>query len=145
MDKITIIVPVYNAENTIERCLASFISNRDYIQEVILVNDRSTDRTFEKIDQFKPFLNIRVINNTGNKGPGPGRKTGLLEAYTDWITFVDADDCLTPNSLYYVFKELKQYPEVVLFHTQSIYYETGLFNKDAVSHSDFSCGAGTYD
>ena len=42
----SIIVPVYNAEKTLERTLASFISNKEYIQEVILVNDGTTDNTF---------------------------------------------------------------------------------------------------
>lgn len=144
MDKITIIVPVYNAENTIERCLASFISNRDYIQEVILVNDRSTDRTFEKIDQFRTFFDIRVINNEGNKGPGPGRKTGLLAAATEWITFVDADDCLTASSLAYVAKQIDKHPNIVLLHTQTTYYESGVFVKENVAHSDYSCGGNFY-
>ena len=144
MDKITIIVPVYNAENTIERCLASFISNRDYIQEVILVNDRSTDRTFEKIDQFRQFFDIRVIDNEGNKGPGPGRKTGLLAATTEWITFVDTDDCLTPSSLYYVNKKIKEQPNLLLLHTQTTYYESGNFVKENVTHSDYSCGGNFY-
>lgn len=144
MDKITIIVPVYNAENTIERCLASFISNRDYIQEVILVNDRSTDRTFEKIDQFRTFFDIRVIDNEGVQGPGPGRKTGMLAANTEWITFVDADDCLTPNSLSYVAKQIDENPEIVLLHTQTVYYESGNFVKEHTTHSDLSCGGNFY-
>ena len=145
MDKITIIVPVYNAENTIERCLASFISNREWIQEVILVNDRTTDNTFSKIDNFKQFFNIRVINNEGNKGPGPGRKTGLLAANSTWITFVDADDCLTPSSLRYVMQQLQNFKEIILLHTQTIYYESGNFVKEHVNHSDYSCGGNFYN
>lgn len=144
MKDITIIVPVYNAENTIERMLASFISNKDFIYEVILVNDRSTDNAFDKIEPFKQFFDIRVIDNEGNKGPGPARKTGVLAAESEWITFVDADDCLTPNSLYYVRGELTTNSNTLLMHTMTIYYENGVFIKENVEHSDGSCGGNFY-
>ena len=53
MKYMSIVIPVYNAEKTIERTLASLISNKDFIKEVILVDDRSYDKTFSKIDNFK--------------------------------------------------------------------------------------------
>ena len=144
MKDISIIVPIYNAEDTIERLLASFISNKNYIKEVILVNDRSTDNTFEKIENFKSFFDIQVINNEGEKGPGPGRKTGLLKAKGKWVTFVDADDCLTPNSLYYVSKQLEN-EFIALLHTQTIYYESGSFEKEDIDFCDNSCGGNFYN
>lgn len=144
MNKFSIIVPVYNAEKTIERLLASFISNKDYIREVILVNDRSDDDTFSKIEIFKNFFDIRVINNQGNRGPGPARKTGILAAQGEWITFVDADDCLTPSSLYYINKEINEQKDIVLLHTQSIFYESGSFNLEHIDYSDGSCGGNFY-
>ena len=77
MIQFSVIVPVYNAEKTIERTLASFISSKDYIQEVILIDDGSTDNTFEKIDYFEHFFDIVVVENDKNKGPGPSRRAGL--------------------------------------------------------------------
>lgn len=142
MKNITVIIPVYNAESTIERTLASLISNKEYIQDVILVDDRTTDNTFDKIDNFKPFFNITVLKNTGEKGPGPARKTGLLYAKTEWITFLDADDCLTPNSLRYVDERLDD--DIVLLHCKTIYYESGIFNQDTISFCDMSCGGNFY-
>lgn len=144
MKDITIIVPVHNAENTIERMLASFISNKDFIHEVILVNDRTTDKTFSKIKNFKKFFKMKVIDNKGNKGPGPARKAGILAAKSKWVTFVDADDCLTPNSLYYVQKQLSENDNTVLLHTMTIYYESGNFVAENVEHSDYSCGGNFY-
>lgn len=145
MKNISIIVPVYNAEKTIERTLASFISNKDYIKEIILVNDRSTDNTFDKIENFKSFFDIKIIDNTGEKGPGPGRKTGLLAATGEWITFVDADDCLTPNSLHYVAQQLALYSDLALLHCETIYYEIGNFDhNEGVHHDDTSCGGNFY-
>ena len=86
MKDITIIVPVHNAENTIERMLASFISNKDFIHEVILVNDRTTDKTFSKIKNFKKFFKIKVHDNKGNNGHGPARKAGILAAKRTLVT-----------------------------------------------------------
>lgn len=141
----SVVVPVYNAEKTIERTLASFISNKDYIHEVILVNDGTDDFTFDIIEPFRRFYNIKVISNTCGKGAGLARKTGLLEATGDWITFVDSDDCLTPTSLMYVYKELQENDNVVLLHSQTIYYESGSFDSATISHSDLSCGGNFYD
>ncbi len=144
MKKFSIIIPVYNAEKTIARTLASLISNKDFIHEVIIVNDRSTDNTLKEVEKFKSFLNIKVIDNKGNQGPGPGRKTGILEATGEWITFLDADDCLTSSSLYYVDYVLNQETKIVLLHCQSLYYESGNFQADRIGHSDFSCGGNFY-
>lgn len=144
MKYMSIVIPVYNAEKTIERTLASLISNKDFIKEVILVDDRSYDKTFSKIDNFKTFFDIKIINNEGKDGPGPARKTGILAATGEWIVFVDADDCLTANSLYYVDKKIQENPEMVLLHTQTIYYESGNFNPEHIAYAINSCGGNIY-
>ena len=144
MKYMSIVIPVYNAEKTIERALASLISNKDFIKEVILVNDRSTDNTFSKVENFKSFFDIKVIDNQGNKGPGPARKTGILAAIGEWLMFVDADDCLTANSLYYIDKKIQENSEMVLLHTQTIYYESGSFNPEHIDFAINSCGGNVY-
>ena len=145
MKDISIIIPIYNAEDTIERVLASLISNKNFIKEVILVNDRTTDTTFDKIEIFKSFFDLKVIDNQGEKGPGPARKTGILAATSKWITFIDADDCLTPNSLCYINQILETEPHLILLHTKTIYYEIGSFNQEHIEFSDNSCGGNFYN
>ena len=140
----TIIIPVFNAERTIERTLASFISNKDYIAEVIIVDDYCTDNTINKITSFQQFFPIKILKNEGSHNPGKARKVGMLAASTDWITFVDADDCLTPSSLYYVYEQINKYEDIKILHTQTIYYESGSFNKDSISRMDNSCGGNFY-
>lgn len=142
MGNISVIIPVYNGEKTIGRALASLISNRDYITEVIVVDDGSTDNTLECISEFKPHLNI-VIKSIPNGGPGLARTEGIRLATGEWITFLDADDCLTASSLRYVSNELHD-PKLVLLHTMTIYYESGNFVKENVEHSDGSCGGNFY-
>lgn len=144
MKYISVIIPVLNATNTIERALASLISNKDFIKEVIIIDDGTTDDTFDKIDIFKSFYEIKVIKNPGEKGPGPARRAGILEATGDWITFLDADDCIIPSAFRYVTKELFKYDNIVLLYAKTIYYETGSFDNTTIHYSDNSCGGSFY-
>lgn len=141
----SVIIPVYNGERTIARVLASLISSRDYIHEVIVVDDHSEDKTLDLIDDFNSFFPMTVMSSDGYHNPSVARKTGLFIASGKWVTFVDADDCLTPSSLRYVKEQIDSYDEsLVLLHTQTIYYESGSFVADNVGHADNSCGGNFY-
>lgn len=138
----SIVIPVYNGEKTIQRTLASLISSKDYIKEIIIVDDHSADTTIQKAHVFDKLLPITILKSDGFHNPGLARKTGLLYARGEWITFVDADDCLTPSSLRYVIQQLED--STILLHTQSIYYESGNFDVEDIGHSDLSCGGNFY-
>lgn len=138
----SVIIPAHNAGKTIVRTLASLISNKDQILEVILVNDRSIDNTVAQARKFKDVLPLKIIKNKGEHNPGAARKMGLLVAQGEWVTFVDADDCLTASSLRYVEQHLSD--DLVLLYCQSIYYETGTFKPEDICHSDESCGGNFY-
>jgi len=142
----SIIIPVYNGEKTIERTLASLVSNKEYIKEVVIIDDCSTDNTSNIIRRFENcgFFDIKYRRNENRIGPGPSRGIGINNASGKWITFVDADDCLTASSLRYVYDNVVDRDELVLLHTQSIYYESGTFNSDNVDFSDTSCGGNFY-
>ena len=139
----SVIIPVYNGEKTIGRTLASLISNKKWIHEVIVVDDHSRDNTIEEVEKYSDVFPITILTSEGFHNPGVARKTGLLSATGEWITFVDADDCLTPSSLRYVAKYLDE-ENLVLLHTQTIYYESGSFVPDDIGHSDYSCGGNFY-
>lgn len=143
----SIIIPVYNGEKTIERTFASLISNLKYIKEVIVIDDASTDKTKSIIDKYSKngFLPIIYIKNKKNVGAGRSRKIGIEAAKSEWITFVDADDCLTPNSLKYVHDLITDNPNLKILHCQTIYYESGTFNADSINYSDTSCGGNFYN
>ena len=91
---ISIIVPVYNTEKYIERCLDS-IMKQDYPNfEVILVNDGSTDESGIIIQKYKEkYKNISYIKQE-NKGVGAARNAGIKVAKGDYISFVDSDDLI---------------------------------------------------
>jgi len=86
--KISILIPAYNEENSIDSCLASIISN-DYIdKEIIVINDASSDRTYEKV---KNFDDVILLNNKKNEGITKAIKSGIKIAKGDIIVKIDAD------------------------------------------------------
>lgn len=97
--KISVIVPVYNIEGYIERCLKS-IQKQTYPRfEVIIIDDGSTDNSLLLCQKFaKKYRNFRVINQK-NQGLSTARNTGIKQATGDFLAFVDGDDEILPNFL----------------------------------------------
>ncbi len=95
---ISIIIPAYNAEKTIERAVNSVLCNRsaDFSIEIIVINDGSTDLTPEICNRLSEEKGIRVIH-TENHGTAAARGIGIREAKGDYIGFVDSDDWIEPN------------------------------------------------
>lgn len=92
MRKISVVVPAYNAENTIERCILSILNQTHKELEVIVVNDGSTDNT-EKIINKMICNDCRIkLINIPNGGVSHARNKGIDNASGDYITFVDSDD-----------------------------------------------------
>lgn len=93
--KLSIIIPVYNTEKYISRCLDTIICNQAMAFEIIIINDGSTDKSDriirEYIAQHKKH-NIRYINLDNNEGVGNARNIGLSVANGEYISFIDSDD-----------------------------------------------------
>ncbi len=91
--KISVIIPVYNAETTIERCLGHMFSQERPPEETILIDNNSSDRSVELIKEFiHSHSNCNIIlEHESKKGPGAARNKGLLKATGDIIAFTDAD------------------------------------------------------
>lgn len=101
--KVSVIVPCYNAERFLERCIDSILSQTIGLSymEIILVNDASTDGTKEKLEQYEKQYpdQILVIHCEQNGKQGTARNIGLQYASGEYVTFVDADDAIAPNML----------------------------------------------
>ncbi len=90
---VSVIVPLYNAEKFIRRCVSSIEKNYKNNVEIIIINDASTDRSIDAINELKKeYKNIILLNNSNNKGAGYSRNQGIKVAKGDFIQFVDADD-----------------------------------------------------
>lgn len=99
MQKISIIIPAYNCESTIQRCLTSILKQNYKNYEIVIVNDGSTDNTFGVLSRFCKEYKMIKIYNKDNSGPGIARKYGLDRANGDYVIFIDADDYIDSNML----------------------------------------------
>ena len=97
MKKVSIIIPVYNVEGYLIKCIQSIVKQTYSNIEIILINDGSTDESgsiCKKMEEI--YYNIKVINQN-NKGVSAARNAGLKESVGDYIMFVDPDDWCEPN------------------------------------------------
>lgn len=99
MAKVSVIVPVYNTEKYLCKCLNSLLGQTLSDIEIILVDDASTDKSLDILlaYQEKNPQKIKVIKNSQNAGPAKARNIGLDLASGEYIGFVDSDDFITPN------------------------------------------------
>ena len=97
--KVSIIVPLFNAEKFAKRCIESVLMQTFKNYELILIDDGSKDKTGEICDKYaEKDTRIKVIHKN-NGGVSSARNTGLDMAKGEWITFLDADDWIEPNFL----------------------------------------------
>ena len=96
--KLSIIIPVYNKEKTLIKCLDSITSFTEDCIEIILVDDCSTDNSVQTIQNYKD-PRIKLITLPENKGTYYARKTGVQHAIGDYTFFVDPDDYIDSHIL----------------------------------------------
>ena len=101
MSKVSVIVPVYNAEKYLREAIESVLNQTYTDFELLLINDRSTDKSKEICEEYskKDERIILLENDTENHGPGPTRNIGLDNATGDFIYFMDADDWIDKSLL----------------------------------------------
>ena len=133
MAKISVIVPVYNAEKYLSKCIDSIINQTFKDIEIILINDGSTDRSIEICKSYKEkYDNIRFISQS-NKGVSAARNLGIDNAVGEYISFVDADDWITDDMYGRLYKKVKdENADLAIYNCtlekndETIYKETGV-------------------
>lgn len=96
--ELSVIVPLYNAEKTLPKCLTSIQSNRNINLEIILVDDESTDKTMELCEKYScNDSRIKVLQKK-NGGVASARNSGLEIATGTYVTFMDQDDWIEKNA-----------------------------------------------
>lgn len=109
---LSIVIPVYKTEKTIERCIESIISQNYQDFEIILVDNGSPDHCPAICDAIaRKYRFVKVLHQE-NSGLSEARNAGIKKATGEYITFVDSDDELAPNTLLPLMKELKENPYV---------------------------------
>lgn len=100
MPFISFIVPVYNIRKYLPACVESIISQPCNDWEIILVDDNSNDGSGPLCDQYATQdKRIKVIHLAANKGPGSARNEGIVQAYGDYVFFLDGDDTIAHGEL----------------------------------------------
>lgn len=97
-DKISIIVPVYNVENFLSKCLDSLINQTYKCLEIICVNDGSSDHSMEILEEYSNKDNRIKVISQNNMGLSDARNVGLFNSTGDYIMFVDSDDWIDLNT-----------------------------------------------
>lgn len=97
---VSVIIPVYNGSKFIDECLNSLIAQKTSCQyEIIIVDDGSTDDTFDIAKRWELKDSKIVLVTQANQGPSAARNTGILKSIGDYVLFVDIDDVVSP---YYI-------------------------------------------
>lgn len=109
---LSIIIPVYNVEKTLDRCVESVLQQDIKDMEVILVDDGSPDSCGEMCERLAlKDERIRVIHKQ-NGGLSSARNAGLQIAKGEYVTFVDSDDYILPDTYCRLIKKLSEYPDI---------------------------------
>jgi len=121
----SIIMPLYNKDAYVERSLNSVLSQSFQDWELIVVNDGSTDRSFDIASEAIERDGRCRITNQANCGVGSARNNGVAESKGEFLCFLDADDWWETSFLEEMDKFIKEYPDAGIYATNYIYYKPG--------------------
>lgn len=131
--KTTVIIPAYNAEKFIAEALDSVFQQTRLPDEVIVVDDCSTDATRDVAARFP----VRILSTTANSGHAAARNVGIAAATGDVIAWLDADDYFEPRHLEIVCGLLDRYPEASI-----AFSGVRLFGERSGGWTGFPCSGG---
>ncbi len=131
-DLISVIIPIYNREQYLRRCIDSALNQSDVITEIILIDDGSTDNSPQIIEEY-------VLNNTNvksihtkNSGVSHARNCGLKAATGKYISFIDSDDYLEPDAMISMKKSLEESGADYCIGRINFFSDTGDFDHSMV-------------
>ncbi len=121
---ISVVIPIFKAENYLSRCIDSFLCQTMKDFELILVDDGSPDKSGEICDEYtKKDTRIKVIHKN-NGGVGSARQCGVINSIGEYIIQADPDDWVAPNMLEELYNTaIKEYADVVIC---DYYYDNGI-------------------
>ena len=114
MNRVSVIIPMYNSEKTIERALKSVFQQTYQNYEIIIIDDGSIDKSAEivnRIQKENPKINIQLITQK-NAGVASARNSGMKNSQGDYIAFLDSDDEWVPEKLEKQIKVFQENPDI---------------------------------
>lgn len=130
MSKVSIIVPIYNSEKYLNKCIDSIVNQTYKDIEILLINDGSIDGSLSIIEDYsKRDIRIKVISKS-NEGVSKTKNLGLKLASSEYIMFVDSDDYIDIDAIEKLMKyQKKECLDVVKFHYNN-YIDNKLYNTE---------------
>lgn len=113
--KLSVIVPIYNVEKYIERCINSILNQTFKDFELILINDGSTDKSGEICEKYRHLDKRIIVINKKNNGVSSARNSGMELAKGEYIQFIDSDDWIEDNLFDIIIKKLENDNSDILF------------------------------
>jgi len=129
--KISVVIPTYNRVESLSRALNSILTQIEKPDEIIVVDDGSTDNTAELIKNH--FPDVRYIFQKNN-GVSAARNVGIEASNYDWIAFLDSDDEWMPHKLIEQKKHILESPNYQFCHTEEIWMRNGKFVNQMKKH-----------
>lgn len=127
--KVSVILPVYNGEKYIKKCMKSLIDQTLKEIEIICVDDGSVDGTLEALKEYENLENVTVITQE-NAGAGAARNKGMSYAKGEYLSFLDADDIFEKDMLEVAYnKAVEDKADMVVFNSDQYYEETQEYKK----------------
>ncbi len=123
MASVSVVIPTFNRVCLLERALASVLTQSLPVDEIIIVDDGSTDNTVSTLKSLHPEVNLIQQDN---QGVSAARNTGISAARHDWIALLDSDDVWHENKLERQINALKNAPEYLICHSDEIWVRNGV-------------------
>lgn len=111
---ISVVIPAYNSSQTIRKCVESVLnqSREDLIDEIIVVNDGSTDDTVSIVEELEKSDKRIILITKENGGVSTARNAGIKTAKSEWVALLDSDDVWLPKKIEEQWKQIQLHPEI---------------------------------
>ncbi len=139
-EKISVIIPVYNVEKYLEKCVRSIMDQTYRNLEIICVNDGSPDNSLAVLERLQKEDDRIIILNKENGGLGDARNYGLKFATAEWISFIDSDDWLREDAYEMISRAFESNPDMIHFGMEIVCEDGGVVSPSdrtyySVKHS----------
>ena len=150
--KISVIIPLYNAEKYIRQCLISVLASKFTDYEVLVVDDCSTDNSVAEVTKLLPHFDGRLkifATEKNSGGPGGPRNIGIKNAAGKYVTFIDNDDMILPDALGMFFELAEAYGADVVHTERFLTFDKEFNGRNAkiydLSSAEKSISAPTFE
>jgi glycosyltransferase involved in cell wall biosynthesis len=121
--RISVVIPSYNRRHTLQRALRSVYAQSSAVDEVILVDDGSSDDSASMV--AREFPRVQLIRQS-NRGVSAARNRGIRAAQYEWLALLDSDDCWMPHKIETLRAAAAAHPDYVLYHSDEIWIRRGV-------------------